>query len=232
MVRRRGVNTDDPAARDEVTISNGQPVATADIVTNIDAEAPEVVTARPDGVADVTVDGAIVITFSEAIDLNTIRDSFSLRDMATNTAQGGNIALIRDDTQIVFTPSPPLAFGTDFRLRFDTDLQDHAGNSLAADYTLDVTTEAEPPVSISSLAPNKGIAGTTVVITGRGFDASPLPVVSFNGSWRPCSRERSAVSWSMFRGRDHRRGHRDQRGSHREQPAHLHALDAGVRARL
>ena len=174
-------NTDDPLDRDVVSVTNGQPVATADIVTNIDADAPEVLSARPDGTADIAVDGAIVVTFSEAIDLNTIQASFSLRNIATNAAQGGNIALIRDDMQIVFTPSPPLAFGTDFRLRFDTDLEDRSGNALAADYTIDFTTEPEPPVSIASLAPNKGVIGTTVVITGHGFDVSPAPVVKFNG---------------------------------------------------
>lgn len=173
--------TDDPDARDEVTISNGQPVSAVDMVTNIDADAPEVTNARPDGTADVAVDGAMVIEFSEAIDINTITASFSLRDITTNAAQGGNIALIQDDRKIVFTPSPPLDFGTDYRLRFDTDLKDRAGNALAADYTLDVNTEAQPPLSISSLAPNKGVEGTTVVITGQGFDASPSPTVSFNG---------------------------------------------------
>lgn len=173
--------SDDPTARSQVSITNGQPTATVDLITNVDVDAPEVVLARPDGTAVITVDGAIVIEFSEPIDINTIRDSFSLRDIATSQAQGGNIALIRDDTQIVFTPSPPLDFSTTYRLRFDTDLKDHAGNALAADYTNDFTTEVEPPVSISSLAPNKGIEGTTLVITGRGFDVSPAPSVTFNG---------------------------------------------------
>jgi hypothetical protein len=171
--------SDDPTARTQVSISNGQPLATVDLVTNIDATAPEVVMARPDGTAPIAVDGAIVIEFSEAIDINTIRNSFSLRDLVTNAGKGGNIALIRDDTQIVFTPSPPLEFSKSYRLRFDTDLKDHAGNALASDYTLDLTTEVEPPVSISSLAPNKGVKGTTVVITGHGFDVSPVPVVKF-----------------------------------------------------
>jgi YVTN family beta-propeller protein len=171
--------SDDPDARTQVSISNGQPVATADLITNVDVAAPEIVLARPDGTNAIAVDGAIVIEFSEAIDINTITSSFSLRDQVTNAAKGGNIALIRDDTQIVFTPSPPLDFATPYRLRFDTDLKDRAGNALASDYTTDFNTEPEPPVSISSLAPNKGTIGTTVVITGRGFDVSPAPVVKF-----------------------------------------------------
>ena len=171
--------TDDPNARTQVTISNGQPVATADIISNIDSDPPVVLFARPDGTNPIEVDGAIVVEFSEAIDIRTIQASFSLRDIGTNAGKGGNIAIIKDDTQIVFTPSPPLAFSTSYRLRFDTDLKDNAGNSLASDYTVDFTTEAEPPVSISSLAPNKGVAGTTMVITGQGFDALPVPVVKF-----------------------------------------------------
>jgi YVTN family beta-propeller protein len=177
--------TDDPDDRTQVSVTNGQPVATADIVTNIDADAPEVISARPDGAADIAVDGAIVIVFSEAIDIHTIQPSFSLRDIGTNAGMGGNIALIRDDTQIVFTPSPPLDFAKNYRLRFDTDLKDRAGNPIAADYTIDFTTEPEPPVSISSLAPNKGIEGTTVVITGHGFDVLPPPVVKFGSIVAP-----------------------------------------------
>ncbi len=171
--------SDDPDARTQVSITNGQPTATIDLITNVDVAAPAVTSARPDGTAPIAVDGAIVIEFSEAIDINTIRSSFSLRDQVTNAAKGGNIALIRDDTQIVFTPSPPLEFSTAYRLRFDTDLKDRAGNALASDYTVDFNTEIEPPVSIASLAPNKGVPGTTVVITGHGFDVSPLPVVKF-----------------------------------------------------
>jgi len=173
--------SDDPDARTQVSVTNGQPVATVDLVTNVDVSAPAVLSSRPDGTSPIAVDGAIVIEFSEAIDINTIKASFSLRDLVTNAGKGGNIALIKDDTQIVFTPSPPLEFSASYRLRFDTDLKDHAGNALASDYTVDFTTEAEPPLSISSLAPNKGVAGTTVVITGQGFDASPAPVVKFNG---------------------------------------------------
>ena len=171
--------TDNPDDRTQINISNGQPVATADLITNVDATPPEVTSARPDGSSAIAVDGAMVIQFSEAIDINTIRNSFSLRDLSTNAGKGGNIALIKDDTQIVFTPSPPLEFSKSYRLRFDTDLKDHAGNPLAADYTVDFNTQPEPPVSISSLAPNKGTIGTTVVITGRGFDVSPPPVVKF-----------------------------------------------------
>ncbi|HKW15612.1 MAG TPA: Ig-like domain-containing protein [Candidatus Krumholzibacteria bacterium] len=171
--------TDDPNARTQISVSNGQPVATADLITNVDATPPVVLLARPDGSAAIAVDGAIVIEFSEPIDINTIRSSFSLRDLGTNAGKGGNIALIKDDTQIVFTPSPPLDFSKSYRLRFDTDLKDHAGNPLASDYTVDFNTQNEPPVSISSLAPNKGTFGTTVVITGRGFDVSPPPVVKF-----------------------------------------------------
>jgi YVTN family beta-propeller protein len=180
-------NTDDPNAFDTVTISNGQPVATANIVTNVDATAPEVVFIRP-GSGEPAVDGVYVIEFTEAIELGTIRNAFSLRNIETNEARGGNIALIRDDKQIVFTPSPPLEFETDYRLRIDTDLEDRAGNALAEDFVFSFTTEPEPPVSISSLAPNKGIVGTTVVITGRGFDAGTPPTVTFNGIPAPVIR--------------------------------------------
>jgi YVTN family beta-propeller protein len=177
-------NNDDPTARTAVTLNNGNPVATVDIVVNIDATAPMVISASPaDEASGVAVDGAYIIEFSEPVKLSTISPAFSFRDMDSDQGKGGNIAVIRDDSVLVFIPSPPLAFGTSHRLRIDTDLTDLAGNALAQDFVLDVTTEPLPPLAVSSVAPNKGVVDATLVITGRGFDEDPAPpTVTFNGT--------------------------------------------------
>jgi DNA-binding beta-propeller fold protein YncE len=172
-------NTDDPADRLALDLSGGDTEVAA-FVTNIDDEAPAVVLAVPDGTGNVRIDAPFRLKFSEAVDIGTIQAAFSFKT-AGNVGIGGNISVIRDDSVLVFTPQPPLDFSASYTLRVDTDLEDLFGNALAADFTLNVTTEAEPPVSISSLAPTKGVGGTVVVVNGNGFDVNPEPTVTFNG---------------------------------------------------
>ncbi len=165
-------NQDDPAARTAVTVGVAAPVASVGIITNIDVTPPTVVSASPeDGTIDVAIDGAYRVQFSEAIDISTLAAAFSFRDDATGTPQPGSLAILLDDSVVVYIPSPPLTFSTDYTLSFDEDLTDKEGNALATEFTLGVTTEAEPPISLSSLAPSKGVLGATVIINGQGFEA-------------------------------------------------------------
>lgn len=172
-------NQDNPSERAPLTVSGGSTVR-ADLFTNIDVAPPTVVSANPaDGSIDVAIDAAYRIEFSEPIDDATLGAAFSFRDVATNTPQPGSLVVLRDDSVVVYIPSPPLAFGTDYTLRFDQDLEDKAGNSIGTVFTLGVTTENEPAMSISSLAPSKGIVGATVVINGQGFEIGAT--VDFGG---------------------------------------------------
>jgi YVTN family beta-propeller protein len=173
-------NMDIGTDKTAVAVTAGS-TTTVDLVTNIDGTPPVVLEVTPaSGSPDVAIDGAYLVRFSERVDVGTISASFSFKKGSTGTA--GNIAVIKDDSVIVFTPSAPLDFSTAYTLRIDTDLKDRAGNALASDFTATFTTEAEPPLSISSLAPNKGVPGTTLVINGRGFSVSPEPTVDFNGT--------------------------------------------------
>ena len=179
-------NTDNATDRTAVSVSSGNTTTVA-IVTNIDAEAPTVLSANPSHLATgVPIDGAYVVGFSERLDVTTIASAFSFRD-PTDVGVAGNIVVIHDDSMIVFTPNAPLEFETEYTLRFDTDLRDLAGNPLASDFTLLLTTELEPPVGITSLAPNKGVVGNTVVINGKGFD--PGATVMFGGQPAPVLRQ-------------------------------------------
>ena len=177
-------NSDDANDRTAVAVSAGSTTTVA-IITNIDATPPEVVSASPsDGTPAAAIDGAYVIRFSERITTSTLSDAFSFRHGITGVA--GNIAVLDDDSVIVFTPLSPLAFSTTYTLTLDTDLEDLADNPLASDFSMTIVTEAEPPVSISSMAPNKGVVGNAIVINGRGFD--PGATVSFDGVDAPVSR--------------------------------------------
>ena len=174
-------NLDDPTAQNAITV-NGGTLATADLVTNIDATPPTVTQTTPNnGATGVRIDGAVILRFSESIDTGTLVANFTFVESVSGTGIGGNIAVLNDDSLIVFTPSAPLQFNTPHRLTLNTGLTDVFGNGLAAPFVLDYTTEPEPPISISSLAPNKGLQNATVAINGQGFDVSPPPAVDFNG---------------------------------------------------
>jgi YVTN family beta-propeller protein len=169
-------NSDDPNAK--TAVSAGSNVT---IITNVDVTGPTVLSATPaDGATNVAIDGAYVIQFSEPVALSSITPAFSFRDDITHAGKGGNIAVIRDDSVIVFTPSPALEFSKSYTLTLDTDLTDKFGNHLAGDYTVSITTEPEPALALTNLAPSKGVTGTTLVINGHGFKHVPAnPTVTF-----------------------------------------------------
>ncbi len=171
---------DDAGVATPITVGGGNPTQTIEIVTNIDAVAPFVTQSNPvGGTNGVAIDAAYIVTFSEAIDLSTIAANFEFRELSTGSRRGGNLGIVDEGHKIVFTPSPPLAFGQPYRMTLSTGLQDEFGNGLASPYTLDVTTETEPAVNMTSLSPNKGVIGTTVVIIGKGFDVDPPAKVQF-----------------------------------------------------
>ncbi len=172
--------TDEAFAATPIVLNAGNPTRTIEFITNIDAVPPTVLSSNPaDDTDNVAIDAAYIVTFSEKIKLSTIGSNFEFRETSSGLRRSGNIGVIEEGRKIVFTPSPPLAFSEDYVMTLKAGLEDEFGNALGTPFTLSVTTEAEPPVSLTSLSPNKGITGTTVVITGRGFDLFPLPTVMF-----------------------------------------------------
>ncbi len=170
-------NDDNPADRTAVSVSDGNTTTVA-IITNIDNDPPTVLSASPsDGTTGAPIDGAYLVGFSERIDETTIGGAFTFRD-AMDVGVSGNIVVLHDDSVIVFTPSAPLEYLTEYTLRLNTTLTDLAGNALASEFELSITMENEPAIDITSLAPNKGLVGNTIVINGHGFD--PAATVTFN----------------------------------------------------
>jgi YVTN family beta-propeller protein len=176
-------NTDDPMARDAVTVVSGATV-TADIITNIDDTPPFVVATLPDSnAADVVYNGSILIAFSEAIDSDAVAGNFALTDSAAGTFIAGNAAILNDDSLLAFIPAAGLSFSTTYKLRLDTGLTDKAGNGLAEPFVIFFRTGPRPPVGISSMSPAKAVEGAVVVVNGFGFDANAADnTVSFDGT--------------------------------------------------
>jgi DNA-binding beta-propeller fold protein YncE len=162
---------DDPNARTAVALFPGG-TTTVDIVTNIDSEGPTVISVAPaDNALDVPIDAAIRVTFSEAIDIATVGGNLRLRNLTTSALVGGNAAFFDDGRTLSFIPSDYFAFQAPYQLELGPDLADRFGNPLGSPVHSGFVTQARPPVSISSLAPSRGVAGSVLVISGFGFDA-------------------------------------------------------------
>ncbi len=156
-----------------VAVSGGSTVSDIDIVTNIDASHPTVVSMTPsESAEDVQIDAALMIAFSEAIDDASIQGNFALRD-ADNHFISGKATFLKDDSVIAFTPTIPFDFGKSYNLTLGMGLADKYGNGLELPYMSTFTTELLPPLAIMNLSPAKGVVGNLIVINGVGFSATP-----------------------------------------------------------
>jgi len=174
--------TDDPNAKTAISVSGGSRVSGVAVVTNIDASPPTVVTVSPAvDATGVVIDAAVLISFSEPIDGETLQGNFSVTDSA-GTFMSGNAALLDDDTTLAFIPASAYAFSTTYEVKIDTGLTDVFGNGLSAPFVWHFETEERPAVSITTLAPSKGGAGSTVVVSGLGLgDSLEANQVLFDG---------------------------------------------------
>ena len=181
---------DNAADKDIVTVAGGTD-AVVDIISNIDITPPTVATISPENAdTGVRIDAAMLIQFSEAIDAGTLSNNFRLRALDgphAGNLLGGNAVILNDDSVVAFTPSTPYDFDVQYQLTLNTDstaIADLFGNQMAAIFVSAFTTQEEPPLSLSSLAPNKGVGGSTIVINGAGFgfvDGPDTLIVTFNG---------------------------------------------------
>ncbi len=153
-----------------LVVDGGETIA--DIITNIDNVPPAVTEVIPtNGSTNIGVQSALIIRFSESIDINTIAGNFSVTPSIGPSVPGA-ATILDDDSVIVFTPASVLTYSETYTITLNTGLSDLFGNGLASDFTSTFTTEPVPPLAITSLSPAKGVPQSTVVINGVGFDAN------------------------------------------------------------
>jgi YVTN family beta-propeller protein len=175
---------DDASARDPIWVEAGGPAAVADIITNIDDTPPEVTAVVPDSsAAGISIDTSVLIVFSEPINSATLQGNFNLTDSTTHEFILGNATMLNDDSLLAFIPLSELSFSTTYELLLEPGIEDRFGNGLSDTFVTYFATEEEPPVSLSSLSPSKGVIGMTVSLNGKGFDPEPANnTVRFNGT--------------------------------------------------
>jgi len=109
--------------------------------------------------ATFAVNSAVSVTFSEAIDPQTVTDvSFQVDGPSGQVA--GVVAL--QSNTATFTPTSNLAYSTNYTARVTTAIKDVAGNALASDYPWTFSTSEAPdttPPSVISTTPANNATG-------------------------------------------------------------------------
>jgi hypothetical protein len=146
---------------------------------------PAVVSVVPVGGVSGICQGAIVTaTFSKAMNPATINTgTFTLA--AGTTAVPGTVSLDSTDLVATFTPTNPLAVGTQYTATITTGAQDQYGNRLGADFTwmfTTATTACPGPVTFGT-ACGFGILAATPSVTNVG----PTNVTGDVGIWPAAS---------------------------------------------
>ena len=157
-----------------ITVRPGPLLSNANIILDVDVIAPEVASTYPEEGNTVSVTAAIIVRFNEAIDFSSVSGTdISLRNIDLDTGVGGVAAGLDDNTVIAFTPSAPLAYATNYRLTVKADIKDPAGNTMVDSTVVNFQTEAQPPVSLTSISPATAAPGCAIVLYGEGFDPDP-----------------------------------------------------------
>jgi len=150
-----------------------------------DTTPPTVSSTSPaDGATDVSVNGVINASFSEAINSSTINvDTFLVNDGS------GDIAgtLIYDGAAATFTPDTSLACNATYTVTITTGVEDLAGNPLQNDNAWSFTTETEPditPPEVTSTSPpdaaiNVSVSMPITVTFSEAMDASTINASTF-----------------------------------------------------
>jgi hypothetical protein len=127
----------------------------------------------PNGQSNVATNTAVNITFSEAMDQQTINTTtITLKNTNTSAPVTGTVAYNSATNVATFTPSAALAFGTQYTVTVTTGAKDVAGNPLASQSVTTFTTVAAPDTTaptVVATTPTDGATGvaanTTVTVT-------------------------------------------------------------------
>ncbi|MEO5989851.1 MAG: Ig-like domain-containing protein, partial [Candidatus Eisenbacteria bacterium] len=163
-------NADDADAREVLTLAAGQTLVGVDVITNIDVTAPFVVSNAPSpGTDKVRIDTSVLLTFSEAINDATLGSAFKLRLNGTTGTLGGNGVVTNAGRTFIFTPSTPLAFGSEYEIAVTTGLTDREGVPLQPAFSSTFRTETQPTVAITDVQPRTAVPGSFITVYGAGF---------------------------------------------------------------
>ncbi len=149
-----------------------------------DITAPSVVSVTPlESATGVAVNTTVTATFSEPMDPATINTTtFTVRPTASGTNLAGTVTYNAGTSTATFTPSAPLASGTQYTATVTTGARDAAGNPMGAAKTWTFTTADVVAPTVTGVVPANGATSVTLSTTVRVTFSEPMLVSSINGT--------------------------------------------------
>lgn len=175
LVTARANHTATLLSSGQILITGGENatgiLATAELVTlsSTDTTAPTVLGMQPpSGTTDVETTQVLGVQFSEPVDVTTLTSAHITLDNGGSVS--GTISAGEQGLMVFVVPDTPLAPDTTYTLTLSSGITDTSGNPLTP-FTGTFTTVKAP--TITDIAPEQGIIGTAVMITGTNFDSDP-----------------------------------------------------------
>ncbi len=166
-------NVDDIAteadnSKTSIAVSAGITTTGKDLITNQDLTSPYVVSVSPDEtITDFDIVKDITISFSEAIDINTLTDEtiyLEYSDGVNTVKHYGEITPIGNGTNIILiNPNSVLKYGTYYTLYVTQGVKDLKGNSLVV-MADGVPVEESFMSAFTTMAADENVPGITYVI--------------------------------------------------------------------
>ncbi len=179
----------------DVTDQAGNHMASPHTWTFVTGPAPDTTpptvsaTSPAGGNTGVSINSAVTVSFSEAVNSSTVnKATFTLRD-ASGTVTG-SVSYNSANNTATFIPSAPLTYGSTYTATITTDVTDLAGNHIASPYswTFDTLPIPDPtPPAVNSSAPADGslvasINSHVTVVFSKVMDSSTINATTFTVS--------------------------------------------------
>ncbi len=136
---------------------------------NSDKVAPTVVSYTPESSAvDISVDSDIEITFSEEVNLDTLKSALSLKSQSGTNV---NISVVLNGEHVTVTPDSSLRAGTVYTMSVENSVKDLSDNTLASRLTWTFTTYEE----IIETPNNSTSLSDATITSGSYYNSSYIP---------------------------------------------------------
>lgn len=146
-----------------------------------DVTPPQITSIDPeDGASDVPINVAIDLTFSEPLDINTIKTGSVVLSGGAFSNLAWNFTMTGSNATL--TPDNELQYGTEYTVRLTTEVADLAGNKLTQSFSSSFTTEAAPdntPPTVQSITPadnasDVSLGSSITIVFSESIDISSV----------------------------------------------------------
>ena len=122
---------------------------------------------------NVSVTSAVQGTFTRAVNPDSITGtSFFVARKSDAAAIPATVGLADGNRKVSLIPKAALAYGTDYMVLTTSHIRDLSDGQLQNPAQFQFTTSAKPPLMLASIAPPAASVGASLVLSGKGFDAT------------------------------------------------------------